>query len=130
MAKSLAEKLKLIPTLRICVVNMPHGYLEELVPIDCEIETNLDGAFDWIQIFVKTKAELDDIFPKAFKSLKPIGHLWISYPKGASKIQTDINRDRGWESVNGLKWVTLCAVNDTWSAFGFRHPQKGETWND
>lgn len=130
MAKTLAEKLKVQPGSRICVVGVPDGYLEELAPIDCDIDTAIDGEYDWIQVFVKSKGELDALFPKVFTALKPIGHLWISYPKGVSKLQTDLTRDKGWQAVNGLKWVTLCAVNETWSAFCFRHPKKGEVLND
>jgi len=130
VAKTLAQKLKLAPGSSICVIGMEEGYLDELAPIDCRLETSLAGEYDWIQIFVKTKAELDELFPLAAQALKPTGHLWISYPKGSSKLQTDITRDKGWESVQGLKWVTLCSVNETWSAFGFRHPKKGEALND
>ena len=60
--------------------------------------------------------------------MKPDSLLWISFPKGASKIQTDLTRDRGWEDVQklGLKWITLVSVNETWSAFAMRPYREGE----
>lgn len=48
---------------------------------------------------------------------------WIFYPKGTSKIQTDLTRDNGWESLlkqRNLQWLGLVSFNDTWSAFGLR----------
>jgi hypothetical protein len=54
--------------------------------------------------------------------------LWISFPKGTSKIQTDLTRDKGWEVLQGLdlKWITLVSVNETWSAFALRPYREGE----
>lgn len=28
--------------------------------------------------------------------------LWTTIPKGSSKMQTDLTRDKGWEILNGL----------------------------
>jgi hypothetical protein len=69
---------------------------------DTAMSPTLNGKFDWIQIFVKSKAELDALAPKAAKALKPESILWISFPKGSSKIQTDLTRDKGWEGLQKL----------------------------
>ena len=60
--------------------------------------------------------------------LKPESVLWIAFPKGASKIKTDLTRDKGWETVQrmDLKWVNLISVNETWSAFALRPYKPGE----
>ncbi len=86
------------------------------------------GKFDWIQIFVKNKAELDELAPKAANALKPESILWITFPKGSSKIQTDLTRDKGWDEVRklGLKWINLVSIDDTWSAFSMRPYREGE----
>ena len=94
MAESpLAKKMKLKSGLKAAVVNAPEKYGDELKH-DAEISQSLNGKFDWIQIFVKTKAEADALIPKATKALRPESMLWISFPKGTSKIQTDLTRDR------------------------------------
>jgi len=61
-------------------------------------------------------------------ALKPASLLWIAFPKGTSKIQTDLTRDRGWDAVQaaGLKWINLVSVNETWSAFSLRPYKPGE----
>jgi len=124
---TLAKKMKLKPGLSAVVINAPEKYLNELKH-DTEISESLSGKYDWIQIFVKSKAELDKLFPKVLKLLKPESILWISFPKGSSKIQTDLTRDKGWDVIVAaeLKWVNLVSVNETWSAFAVRPYKAGE----
>ena len=123
----LAKKMKLKPGLKAAVINPPENYLDDL-KYDAEISPGLSGKFDWIQIFVKDKAELDILAPKAAKALKPESMLWISFPKGTSKIQTDLTRDKGWEGTQklDLKWINLVSVDETWSAFALRPYKEGE----
>ena len=123
----LAKKLKLKPGLKAAVLHAPDGYLQELKH-DADISAKLNGKFDWIQIFAKNKKELDSLAPKAAAALKPDSILWLSFPKGASKIQTDLTRDKGWEILQtlDLKWITLVSVNENWSAFALRPYKEGE----
>ena len=125
---ALVKKLKLKPGQRAALINPPEGYLAELSPLPPEVELSeqLEGQFDWIQIFVRSKAELDELAPQVIEALKPDSLLWLSFPKGSSKIQTDLTRDKGWDAVQGLKWTNLISVNDTWSAFSVRPYKAGE----
>jgi hypothetical protein len=125
----LARKLKLKPGVRAAVVNAPEGYLERLdPPRDSTIGTRLDGPLDWIQVFVRTSAELAAIVAPLTTAIAPTGVAWISYPKGSSKLQTDLTRDKGWEPLEGsdLMWLPLVSVDETWSAFGLRPYKPGE----
>ena len=124
---SLAKKLKLKPGARAAVVNAPENYLDDLKH-DTEILQRLSGKFDWIQVFAKNKKELASFAPKAAASLKTDAILWLSFPKGSSKTQTDLTRDKGWEAIHDidLKFITLVSVNDSWSAFAFRPYKEGE----
>ena len=128
MAESpLAKKMKLKSGLQAAVINAPENYVDALKH-NTALSPTLNGKFDWIQIFVQNKSELEALAPKAAKVLNPQSLLWISFPKGTSKIQTDLTRDKGWESLQALdlKWVTLIAVNETWSAFALRPYKEGE----
>jgi hypothetical protein len=126
----LAKKLKLKPGQRAAIVNAPDCYLKELNPLpeDVQMADKLSGKFDWVQAFVRNKAELEKLMPRLVRALKPESLLWISYPKGTSKIQTDLTRDKGWDSIRevDLKWITLISVNATWSAFALRPYKPGE----
>lgn len=129
-AKTLAEKLGLKPGARAAVVGAPHGYVKELgrLPKGTVLVTRLSGTFDWIQLFVKNRRELEARAPAVVKALGPQGLIWIAFPKGSSKIQTDLTRDQGWEALArfDLKWTNLVSVNDTWSAFSLRRYRPGE----
>jgi hypothetical protein len=127
---SLAKKMKLKRGQRAAIINAPEGYLKELSPLPAgmEVVEKLRGTFDWVQIFVENRTQLDKLTPRALRALKPESLLWISFPKGTSKIQTDLTRDKGWETVRNadLKWLTLISVNETWSAFSLRPFKSGE----
>ena len=124
---SLAKKIKLKPGFKAAVLRAPQNYVAALGH-DQAISASLRGKFDWIQIFVRDKAELDTLAPKAAQALKPEAMLWITFPKGTSKIQTDLTRDRGWEEVQklDLKWINLVSIDETWSAFSMRPYREGE----
>ena len=123
----LAKKLKLKPGLRAAVVNAPKNYLDALKH-DSDISQKLTGKFDWIQLFAKDKKELASFAPRSVSALKPDSILWLSFPKGSSKIQTDLTRDKGWEAIIDLdlKFINLVSVNDMWSAFALRPYKDGE----
>jgi len=127
---TLAKKMKLKAGQTATIVNAPEGYLAELQPLPANVKVSqkMESSSDWIQIFVKTKAELDTLFPKVLKILKPESILWVSFPKGTSKIQTDLTRDKGWDVVAAaeLKWIVLVSVNELWSAFAVRPYKPGE----
>lgn len=127
---TLVKKLKLKAGQRAAIVGAPSGYLSQLQPLPDGVELNeiLTGTFDWIQIFVRKKAELDAAVPQLVAALKPESLLWVAFPKGSSKIQTDLTRDTGWDVLHSadLKWVNLIAVDSTWSAFSLRPYKPGE----
>ena len=125
----LARKLKLRPGARAAVVGAPPGYLALLdPPLGTPIGTALKGPLDWVQVFVASSAELAGLVRALVAALDPKGLAWISYPKGSSKRQTDLTRDKGWEPLQGtdLMWLSLVSVDDTWSAFGLRSYRPGE----
>jgi hypothetical protein len=124
---ALAKKMKLKPNAKAAVINAPENYVDTLKH-DTALSPTLNGKFDWIQIFVRNKEELETLAPKAATALRSESMLWISFPKGTSKIQTDLTRDKGWESLQALdlKWLTLVSVNETWSAFALRPYREGE----
>jgi hypothetical protein len=126
----LAKKLKLMPGQRAALIGAPEGYVAALAPLPDGVELldHLDGAFAGMQLFVRNSAELAERLPDVRRALKPAGLLWITFPKGSSKIQTDLTRDKGWDAVGpaDLKWINLVSVNDTWSAFLLRPYKPGE----
>jgi hypothetical protein len=123
-AASLVAKLKLTTGNHACMVNALAGYLQAFTPLPkgVNLVDHLNGKFDWLQVFVKNKAELEGLVPQITRALKPGGLLWITFPKGSSEVQTDLTRDAGWDSLRDseLKWINLVSVDETWSAFSLR----------
>ncbi len=72
-------------------------------------------------IFVKTANELKKQFPTIAKQLAPAGMLWVSWPKKASGLATDLHENEvrriGLEA--GLVDVKVCAVSEIWSGLKF-----------
>lgn len=115
----LVKKLAIKPKTRITVVNAPEGYREllgELPPETTYVE-KFDGTFDWIQVFVKTQAEMDQQLPAMKAKLAPNGILWVAFPR--AKKATDLNRNSMFslKDNHGLDPVSNVVVNDDWTAY-------------
>jgi hypothetical protein len=104
-------------------LNAPPGYLERL---DASLSTCPRPGLDFVQLFVRDRAELERWAPDAVKSVKPDGLLWICYLKGGKKAGTDLNRDLLWQVMQPLAMsgVSLVAIDDEWSAMRFRPSDK------
>lgn len=124
MAQTIAQKMYIKPGSRILLINPPEGYLQQISPLPegATVETTANGTYDVVQSFMKNQAEVDALAPLALEALKPEGRLWLCYPKGTSKIKSDINRDKGWDVVTNAGWggIRLISLDDTWSALMFR----------
>src|SRR6185312_13062145 len=104
--------------------NAPPDFAEQLQPLPegVELTDRGDGEFDFVQIFVKNREELNGFVSAAIQQVKHNGLLWICYPKGSSKVKTDLNRDTLWQLVDPLGWtgVSLISLDTVWSAMRFR----------
>ena len=111
-----------------CIYNSPDEYLSALgqIPDRVNISEKLEGTFDFVHIFVNNHAELDNRIDEAIKAVKYDGMFWISYPKGSSKVKTDLNRDTIWKAmlVKGIRPVSLISIDEVWSAIRFRPSEK------
>ena len=63
-----------------------------------------------------------DFLKNKSKNIETESVLWFAYPKGTSKIKTDINRDtiRITGEEFGITTVSAISIDDTWSALRFR----------
>lgn len=120
----LAKKLRLHTAQRALILNPPEGYRDALGQPEIPIHTNSETAadFDFVHLFIKNRAELDRMIDQALAAVTYDGLLWISYPKGSSGVETDINRDSLWEALKekGIRPVMQVSIDSTWSALRFR----------
>lgn len=124
MNELLARKLRLPAQGELLILNPPDGYLQELDLDDkvtrySELE---EQSHDFVQVFVHSVREVDELAPTAIRAIKEDGLLWLCYPKGGAKAGTDLNRDKGWDTVKamGYEGVSLIAIDDKWSAMRYR----------
>ena len=126
--RSLVDKLGIKPSYRVYIGNAPAGYDKTLgeLPLKATATKSLKGPCDFIQFFTTEKSVLDTTFPKLKKNLDVAGTLWFSWPKGASKVKTDLNENvvREIGLRNGLVDVKVCAVDEVWSGLKFMYRLK------
>ncbi len=118
--KTVAQKLLIKENYKVLLINEPKNYKAILgeLPINVTILTKPNTSADFIQFFVTSKKELEENLNDLKSYLSPKGLLWVTYPKGTSKIKTDINRDiiREYAKSIKLEGVAMISIDDTWSA--------------
>jgi hypothetical protein len=121
------QKLGLKPGTRVLLVNAPEGYREALLTAEPGLALEVAGSaqtdrVDAIHLFATNRAELDQLGPLALAAWREGGRLWVSYPKGSSGVETDLNRDVDWGPLAeaGFRPVTQVAIDSVWSALRFR----------
>jgi hypothetical protein len=119
----LLKKLGYASGQRACLVAVP---VEELLAfafaarrllMDVAQIAKQKGAFDLIHLFVTQAAPLPASLAAARERLVPNGMVWVSWPKKAAKVATDVTENVGRRDAlaAGLVDVTVCAVDTTWS---------------
>jgi hypothetical protein len=118
--KSVAQKLLFKENYTVLLQNEPDNYRTMLgeLPAKVTILPESKGPVDLAQIFVTSKKEMEAAVKKLKTNLRPSTLIWLTYPKGTSKVNSDINRDviREYVEANGFKTVGLISIDDTWSA--------------
>lgn len=116
----LARKLSLKPGLRVLWEGVPDSVRSEIGAEDLGLQL-LDwpeAPIDAAHVFVTSRAALEDAVARLRPLLAPSGFLWVSWPKRASRVPTDVTEDVVRDVVlpTGLVDVKVCAVDATWSA--------------
>jgi hypothetical protein len=115
----LAKKLGIKPGTLLCVVNAPANYAALLAPLpeDVWIVPEAADELDIVHVFVKRRSELVELINVYKDKIKQNGAIWVSWPKKAAKITTDVTEDTVREVALplGLVDIKVCAVDEVWS---------------
>ena len=115
----LVKKLGIKAGYRIAILNAPENYAETLgtLPEDVTLMDWLGESLDFIHFFTKDRAELEQEFPALKAALAMDGMLWVSWPKRAAKVPTNMTEDvvREIALANGLVDVKIAAIDAVWS---------------
>jgi hypothetical protein len=124
MPLTLLQKFRIPEGMKILAVNAPPDCITRFHSFSDQLQ--ISGKIkDYQQIhwFVRNKEEMEKELNRILTLLKEGVICWIFYPKGTSKMQTNLTRDKGWESLlkhKDLQWISLISFDETWSAFGMR----------
>jgi len=128
-SKPLTTKLGIKECTRLLILNRPDNLGDALkLPKNSSIVSQLHEPFDMVLLFTKESKELEQVLPTLKKTLPRNGALWISWPKKASKIKSDLDENvvRRLGLKNDLVDVKVCSINDVWSGLKFVHRRKEE----
>src|SRR5215212_7260172 len=92
--RPLAAKLGIKAGMKALLLHAPAGYQDQLALAAGDVQwvTELaTGALDFIQYFTASRAALDNDFLQLKGALRPAGMLWVSWPKRAAKVPTDLD---------------------------------------
>ena len=114
----LPKKLGLAPGMRVCAIGCDdYVGLVGTAGLDLAVQANPDKHPDLVHLFATRRSELETWLPKLRRTLRPDATVWVSWPKKASKVATDIVEDTIREAALPLGFVDVkvCAVDAVWS---------------
>ena len=124
----LEKKLGLKPGFVIRLLNTPDYYFDLFTQFPEILMPEEDPIVkkDFVHFFTKESRELQQVLPELKKEIKQNGMIWVSWPKKASKVPTDITEDtiRDLALTIGLVDVKVCAVDQVWSGLKLVIPVK------
>lgn len=128
----LPKKLGIKEGSRVALIGAPSGFLDVLgeLPPRVKVTSRRSGEADVIVLFATKFTRLHLEFPKAMELMPASGGmLWISWPKKAAKMDTDLDenliRDYGLDL--GLVDTKVCAIDETWSGLRFSRRRAGRS---
>ena len=115
----LVKKLGIRPNERIAALHAPDHYEELLdgLPEGATIVDRVPAKAAFVHLFVTERAEMAKTLSTLRTKLDDAGMAWVSWPKKASKVPTDVTEDviREVALPLGFVDVKVCAVDEKWS---------------
>jgi hypothetical protein len=115
----LAKKLGLSEGATVCPIQAPTHYrkLLEPVPPAVRFRREVGPEVDVVHLFVTQRSDLEERLSGLLLAIRADAAIWISWPKKAAKVATDVTEDvvREVALPLGLVDIKVCAVDETWS---------------
>ncbi|MFC0589345.1 DUF3052 family protein [Novosphingobium aquiterrae] len=115
----LAKKLNLRDGMRVWFDAMPEDVFDEIAEYALELTfvANPADGIDGAHLFVTDRAALEKRLTPLRQQIASDGQIWVSWPKQASGVASDITEDtiREFALPLGLVDTKVCAVDDVWS---------------
>ena len=121
----LEKKLGIKDGYKLLLYNQPPYYFDLFVnlPHTVEVIEDIDNheSYEFIHLFLSSYSELEGLFPLYKEVLLKNGLIWISWPKKASGVDTDLSKDliRNYIINNGLIDAKVASIDEIWSGLMF-----------
>jgi hypothetical protein len=119
------DKLKILKQKKVLLLNAPKEFSDLLGNIEEKIETQFNGRFGFILIFITTRSELVEKEKALKDAVEGDGQLWVCFPKGTSKKRKDpeCSRDFLREAIHGFEGISIISLDNDWSALRLRRSE-------
>ncbi|HEY9103494.1 hypothetical protein [Chitinimonas sp.] len=115
----LAKKLGLPAGGEVLAINAPEHYQDWLAPLPAELRfvDSVSARTDVTHLFTASRQELAEQLDYLRHRIRPDAAIWVSWPKKAAKVPTDITEDviRAVCLPLGYVDIKVCAVSEVWS---------------
>ena len=115
----LAAKLGFAAGKTLLTLGAPPNYAALIGPSMKELKRakSLDAKVDIVHMFTASRSRLSTALLDCRRQLRPDAVVWVSWPKKASGVPTDVTEDTIREEALPLGFVDMkvCAVDATWS---------------
>lgn len=117
--RPLVGKLGFTEGMTVLTIGAPAEYREWLgdLPDGVRLVTRSPARPAAVHCFATRRADLARLLARLRSRLAPAGFIWVSWPKRASRVPTDITEDviRAVALPLGFVDIKVCAVSETWS---------------
>jgi Protein of unknown function (DUF3052) len=110
-------------------LSVAYGDVVGELPDDVQIAKAARGPLDAVHLFATEAKGLAAKLRSYRQAIAPDGMIWVSWPKKASGVATDVTETLVRETAlaNGLVDIKVCAVDDVWSGLKLVIPVKDRT---
>ncbi|MCW3111438.1 MAG: hypothetical protein JWQ09_5944 [Segetibacter sp.] len=122
--QSLFEKLEISNEKNFLIQGLPSSIEKQFIKLSYSKNVTpllRIKKIDFALVFAINGNQLNGILKDVLPILNKEGKLWVAYPKTASKIASDLNRDSNWAILTSNNFVSVCEVtlDHVWSALRF-----------
>jgi hypothetical protein len=125
--KPVVQKLGIKPGFCIFAAGLPSAYetIVGALPDDVTVVARLKAPLDMVHLFATEAKGLAAKLRAYRAAIEPDGMIWVSWPKKASGVATDLTENvlRDTALPLGLVDIKVCAVDDIWSGLKFVIPK-------
>ncbi len=125
MMQTMFEKLQLHEEKNLLIQGLPSSIEKQFTKVSfAKNVTPLlrTRKIDFALVFAVNQNQLTSIMQDVIPALHEDAKLWIAYPKAASKIVSDLNRECSWNCIcnRGFESIHETALDHVWTAIRFQ----------